>query len=279
MDVEEESFGVTLESSGWRQGGVLTPDQIKQLPEDLKLNDDSYLVVASQSCDIASCRDVDEFVEFVVAKNTEKLDGNFTHNKNPRKLHLRAYEKSDDVSEELSLELHIHNRIFVHKKYLVKMVTSSDIYIDTPTIDSFINWLAARYNRPAFPSEFNRRLDTADKRGKKQRKVAQKANEYLSGIYVQIFPDAEIPEDETYHVNLLCVYVGNHTQEELEQIQNYTASLEKLFKDAGMEVESYTRSEEKVSMSRIKQFKRLTFDDLSYKEETALPVDLTVNLH
>ena len=51
-----------------------------------------------------------------------------------------------------------------------------------------------------------------------------------------------------------------------------------IMKEAGMEVKSKILKENEVSIALIRQFKRVNFDDLSYKNDAVLPVDVERDL-
>ncbi|WP_419582595.1 hypothetical protein [Thiolapillus sp.] len=230
------------------------------------------LLVASQSCDIANNNvDTDPYIELSVARKIEESKGHLTYNKNPRILHtyVTCRTSDGDVFSEEILELKAFERIVIQKEVLAELQPDPDRVLEDRQLKSYVAWLAARYSRPALPTTFNNLIRDADPKGKLRNKV-KKGNEQLVGIYVEIIPDAEIKDDESYNVNLLGLlpagFVGDSSKAE-----NAINAYADVLRSAGMEVTVATHTEDKISLAMIKRFKRFYYDDLSLKEETPLP--------
>src|SRR5690348_10102169 len=76
--------------SEWQQGHVLPSGLAEQL--DLRhptSPSQTAVMVVSHDCDIVQSKDVEPFVEVVVGRFVEDSNGNFTHAKNSRRLHLQ----------------------------------------------------------------------------------------------------------------------------------------------------------------------------------------------
>ena len=105
-----------MENLGWLQGSIVKCEDVAQL---LKLssqpntaNDDNIvLVVASGSCDVAHSDD--PIVEFSIARLIDRVDGNYSHNKNPRRLHC-CLESAN--AELVCIELKAHEKITILKE-------------------------------------------------------------------------------------------------------------------------------------------------------------------
>ncbi len=93
-------------------------------------------------------------VEVIVGRRVEVARGNYTHGKNPRRLHLSAME----AGVVIGIELVAVDRRSVYKTDLLKHVPSAAALIDSASLDILQFWLAARYRRSAFPDAFDRRL-------------------------------------------------------------------------------------------------------------------------
>jgi len=78
----------TSRSVPWRQGHFL-PDEAFQ-SFGVTESADTLATVVSHDCDIVQTPSVEPDVEIVVGRSIESPDGNFTHSKNPRKLHLEC---------------------------------------------------------------------------------------------------------------------------------------------------------------------------------------------
>src|SRR5690606_38813831 len=100
-------------------------------------------------------------------------------------------------------------------------------------LDFYVDWLAARYKRPAFPTEFDRRIDSAwDK--SKRKKAASKVSNKLIGIYAKVFPDREITLSENYSVDLLALTVVDLSVEDRKAIEQLIGQYKQALLDAKM---------------------------------------------
>jgi hypothetical protein len=82
----------------WRQGNILTADAVASLR--LVPNADPTLhaaVVVSHNCDLVQSPDIEPMVEVIVGRRVDRPDGNFTHSKNPRLLHISAAEAGSTI--------------------------------------------------------------------------------------------------------------------------------------------------------------------------------------
>ena len=133
-----------------------------------------------------------------------------------------------------------------------------------------MDWLVARYKRPAFPTEFDKRVDEAWKKDKRK-KAASKVSDKLIGIYAKVYPDTEIMESENYAVDLLALVIPNLTTEEQQEIQSLIDQYKTALLEAGMDVEpEKILTEFQVSVGSLKQYKRFNLDELSYKNDHPL---------
>ena len=158
-------------------------------------------VVISHDCDIAE-QDIEAepFIEVVIGRWIDSCDPNLSNSKSTRLLHLEV-----EVGEEhRPVELQIIKRASVRK---AEMFDSSPDNRFTLSSDSKLilrNWLAARYNRPAFPDELNRRL-----RPMHEAMIASRKGEPrgLLAYYLHYEPDGdELGTEEVYEVWLYVVY-------------------------------------------------------------------------
>lgn len=270
----KDLIGNQLEEAGWRQGSVVNPLDLQHLLDSIGIpyEVDLVLLLASQSCDIANNNvESDPYIELSVARRIEGAKGHLTHNKNPRILHtyITCRMSNGEVSTEENLELKAFEKIAIPKEKLVGLLPDLDSLLEDRQLQSYVAWLAARYSRPALPTAFNNRIRVADPKGKLRDK-AKKSNAHLVGIYVEILPDAEIKDDESYSVNLLGLlpagFVGDSNKAE-----NAINAYAEILRNAGMEVVSAIHTEDHISLASIKRFKRFYYDDLSLKEGTPLP--------
>jgi hypothetical protein len=87
----------------WRQGHFLTEDAAVNLklvsPEKKGME---IPIVISHDCDISNKPKVEPYIEVIVGIRINAVDGNCTHSKNPRILHILAKQGDTDVCLELS---------------------------------------------------------------------------------------------------------------------------------------------------------------------------------
>ena len=274
--------GSTLEAAGWQQGVFVKDSDLPTLLFDaipsFTVENGMVAIVASQSCDIA-CNDevLAPRVELSVGRIITALDGNYTFNKNPRKLHLSFRLRTGDghTGEEQYAEFKACEKVSILKTSLIGLMPNKARVIPSESLNGYVAWLAARYSRPALPTTFNDMIATADKKGK-LKKHAKSGDKTLSGIYVKITPNTELEPGETYAVNLLGVVPVNIKN--MDPAQESIRNIEAILGTAGMDVKSAVLPENKVSLALIKEYDRFYFDDLSFRNETPFPIETETSL-
>jgi hypothetical protein len=140
----------------WRQGHVLTSESGAALgvmrPEDAGT---AMVIVISHDCDLTQSPGTEPLVEVIVGSRIAAANGNFTHAKNSRRLHL---ECSVDGTTTY-LDLWAQGKTEIKKTELAKHAPSANVVIKPEDRSVLQRWLAARYRRAAFPDEFERRLN------------------------------------------------------------------------------------------------------------------------
>jgi hypothetical protein len=166
----------------WRQGHVLTAETVAALglvadqdPVDL------LVVVVSHDCDLAQDPTVEPAVEVIIGCRVDKADGNLTHAKNPRRLHML----SADSGAATCVELKATARRSIAKRDLACHLPSDKVRIDPPARITLQHWLAARYRRSAFPDAFN---DYLDQSGIADRlaKILKPFGDYIVAIFFDV---------------------------------------------------------------------------------------------
>ena len=164
----------------------------------------AIFVVVSHDCDIAQLPDTEPFIEVVVGRPIGTPDGNYTHAKNPRKLHLPfAVPGGESIVEMLATE-----KIQLSKEVLADFEPDRNFSLSWERLSTFQRWLAARYRRAAFPDAFNARLDATGIKDKLSRILAP-LGEYIHAIFFDVDDGEEIkreaPED-TYTLDIYLLY-------------------------------------------------------------------------
>jgi len=281
---DQRAIGAELEEAGWLQGTTIHVDAIAGLLKEAGVivgcdietlcQGEYTLILATQSCDVSN-NDLStlEHVEFSVGRFIDNVNGNFTHNKNPRKLHTCFNGIIDEAPVLFSIELLAKERVFISKQALADSELAPEHQLENLELDGFEGWHACRYKRPALPTMFNDLLIAADRKNKRK-KHATKLAESLTGVYVEIIPFRDLHQDEKYKVNLLgLMEVGSQLNADQQAAFEHLA---KVMEAAGMDVKSVLKSEDQVSVALLRtRFKRFYYDDLSYRlDDPLLPVEV-----
>lgn len=267
-------IGTTLELAEWRQGSVVKQEDAVHILNALgsTLGEDEILIVASQSCDIASNRtEIDPTIEFSLGQLKDPANAMYRFNQNPRILHLEllGVNTESQPTTGMTVELLAHKKIVVDKTMLESMKPDPSRNLPQSERDTYVRWLAGRYDRPAFPTEFNRRLDSTKD---KIRKKAIKANSALLGLYIELNPNTELAEHETYRVNLLALTNGDDVSaSDMQSAKTLLDALELTMKANNIEVKSKIAPESAISIAVFKRFAKLQYDYISLRENTPLP--------
>lgn len=268
-----------LEEKGWLQGKFVKLSDVKILKcffIDIPQDEEVYLIVASQSCDVCAFVDKEPFIEFSIARKIDKIDGSFSFNKHPRKLHLEVFDDSKSTSDIIVLELIAHEKIKLNKEEIKDKLEEIEpcqcIQLSQKSKEQYIDWLASRYKRPALPTEFERRFNEQWSRSKRDKSV-EKVNEFLLGIYVDIIPDEEIEINSKYQVQLLFLIVADISDDNKILVEQLSKQYQTCLEEANMTVISNNiKTEKQVSVATFRNYKRFYLDYLSYKHNTEVSI-------
>jgi hypothetical protein len=188
----------------WRQGFVLGDDAIDALELRHATNpDQTIVVVATHDCDLAQDPQAEPVVEVVVGRLTAK-DGNCTHAKNPRKLHIAF---GGDAS--FWAEFEATAKIGIDKVKLNEYVPRPDIRLSPEDYAVLQMWLASRYRRSAFPDEFEHRLTRETKLAEKIAKAVKPYGELIVGVFFDVDEGEEVTRngpDDTYKLDITILH-------------------------------------------------------------------------
>lgn len=264
-----------MESCGWLQGSLVKQENVLDILNifgDADLISDFRniaLIVASGSCDVANPGD--PYIEFSVARYRDNVSGNYNFNKNPRTLHCKL---ESSMTNDFCIEMQAHEKISITKSKITEGIRADPgVKFSDQELFFYVEWLSGRYKRPAFPSEFDNRINNEwnkDKRKKESSRVSEK----VMGIYARVFPDAEIGADDKYAVDLLAIIVPDLDKdgEDYAKIENLLDKYKKVMEKVKMDVGPIKiLPESKIALSTFKQYKRFNMDTLSYKENHPLP--------
>jgi hypothetical protein len=137
----------------WRQGSVLPESVARDLGLITGDADMRCAVVVSHDCDIVnSVHEAD--LEVIVGTIVSEANGSLTGGKNSRKLHLSWIYRA----KAQQVELCATDKRRLPKSALNAVLPDAGYSLEPQNLVTLRYWLAARYNRAAFPDEFNARL-------------------------------------------------------------------------------------------------------------------------
>ncbi|WP_414541474.1 hypothetical protein [Nostoc sp. CCY0012] len=256
----------------WRQGSVLAQKDFQAL--DLTNVPGTDLAVAiSHDCDIANDNlDAEPAVEFIFARILEQHNGNYTHGKNPRTLHL-DYTHDEKL---IYLELLASKRVIVQKDKL-EAVQPDETYKLTHSRQILQSWLAARYRRHALPNSLVDRLREVfayiENKGKKN-------SSGILSFRLSYDPEDELLTEEPYELWLNIVYITDKDEYRImsEQIaQNLRTEFPKLLEkttDYGKVIlrKCEAISEMEFTLRDMRETVEYHLEHLSYRTEPSGPI-------
>jgi len=209
----------------WRQGHLLTREAAAALGLVEPIDSARRVIVVTHDCDLA--HDGEPFVEVIVADLVPKQDPNLSYAKSPRRLHV-AFEGLQ--GGPLILELRHVNRCPVPRDVFARDAVRDDsIMLTDADKRTLKQWLAARWGRPAFPSEFEMRLrKSAGKRTVEQQigKVLEPEAKHLIGLFFDLGEQrgAELARANPYSLSISVVYDaiegGTEARQAAERVAN-----------------------------------------------------------
>jgi len=269
----------------WRQGYLLTAEAISALgfrhPET-EGEEETVVVVASHDCDLAQSPEGEPQVEVVVGRILGKSDGNCTHAKNARKLHI---EFCGGVA--FWAEFEATAKAHVSKAALAPFSPNLDAYLSPENHAIFQIWLASRYRRSAFPDEFERRLTRETKLADKIAKAVRKHGEHIVGVFFDVDEGDEVSRkdpDDTYTLDITVLHAADN--DDMEAVAESAAvsavkDIEKAFKEklfnptrSWKQIElrfCEAVSESVLSYQQFKQLKRWRLEHISLAAEPQQP--------
>lgn len=256
----DEDVIAAICDKAWSQGDLL-PDDIakKVLPED-ELKKGARAVVVSHDCDLVHHSLENEPVVEVLLLHAVAAQGDLTQAKNPRRIHL-PYAENGMV---IYYEAFIHRRLFIDRRLLAEAAPVKGGF-DADARDDLRQWLAKRYVRAAFPTEFDKRISGIKKKLKKA--LDTQEGKAISGIYIFLDPDAELPAGTAYKIIIRGTMRAVVFDESplVKKCESLLGKMAALFASCdGIEVlEHAIQSEARFSVDEVRLTKRWDADFLS----------------
>ena len=189
----------------WRQGHALTNEAAVTLGL-VRVVEVATVVamVVSHDCDLAQSPEVEPSIEIIVGGRIAAANGNFTHAKNPRRLHLPCTENG----VTMYLDLLATDKRGIPKYHLAGHLPNASMELTPENRSVLQRWLAARYRRAAFPDEFERRLRETgvDERVKK---IVEPLGTHLIAIFFDVDEGRELERkgaDDPYILRIDLLY-------------------------------------------------------------------------
>lgn len=259
-------------NTSWRQGSVLAQKDL-QAAGLTDAPDTDLAVAISHDCDIANDNlDAEPVVEFIFARILDERNGNYTHGKNPRILHLDyRYE-----GKTVFLELLASRKVMVPKSSL-EAIQPDRTYALMGSRQVLQSWLAARYRRHALPNSLVERLRAVfgymEKEGKKN-------SAGILSFRLSYEPEDELPPVEAYELWLSIVYVtdeaeyGSMAQKMAQSLKTEFPKLLAKTKDSGTvdlrQCEAF--SEEEFTLRDMRETVEYHIEHLSYRTDPPGPM-------
>lgn len=150
---QEAADAAKICDAGWRQGVVLDPRATGiAVPDRIKLSEDEYLIICTQSCSVVSPRfSVDPDIELMVVKPLKKYKDRAPEatGKNARKLHVPLLNPGEIVA----LECDLNRRFDYDRTTLLKSEILHQFEIGEAGSAKLAVWLGRSYTRIALPNK------------------------------------------------------------------------------------------------------------------------------
>lgn len=199
----------------WRQGHVLTDETVDRFGlRDAQAGEKTLVVMVSHDCDLAASPDKEPDVELIVGRQIEKADGNFTHAKTPRVLHIEF--TSPDGAQ--LIELAATKKVRLVKNDFADQEPKRELQLSPAGLSILQRWLAARYRRSAFPDAFEKRLNESGASARLT-KILKPAGKHICAIFFDVDEGKEVQRngpDDTYTLAIVLLYISQPNSQESE---------------------------------------------------------------
>lgn len=257
----------------WRQGHLLTQEAAQSLGLCHQYGPaDTWVVVASHDCDLAQLPASELMVEVVVGRQVARPDGNYTHAKTARTLHI-----SFEGATPLLVEFVITAKCSIPKEGLAAFQPNASLRLSPQSLATFQRWLAARYQRAAFPDVFEGRLKQYEL-DKKISKALKPHGELITAVLFDVDEGREVMRqgpDDLYTLDITLLHAVEPDFDKAEaaaqqvaaEIQDaFDAKLKRPNKDQWQEIELRNCdaiSEHAITYYQFSVMKRYRLDHLS----------------
>lgn len=263
--------------TSWRQGDTVSASDLVDLVQLPDLDETIVGIVVSHDCDLAAGEDKEPRIELIPARPIKRL-GQDSHAKTARRLHIQ-YETDAGA---ICFELRAAEKLWIPKAKLLALSPASDVRLLPEGRRILQRWLAVRYDRAAFPANFENRLRQASKTSKKSLidLIAVALDD--AGQHVRaIFFDLDNGEDrerveitDSYRLGVVVLYVENLEDDiAFDKASEVAATIEKILEDADGIALSYCDplSDSAMSVQQATQLKEWRLEYLSFRSQPIGP--------
>ncbi|WP_156968077.1 hypothetical protein [Desulfobacter vibrioformis] len=239
-------------------------------------------IIISHDCDISNNPEVEPEIEIIIGTIITAIDGNCTHSKNARKLHLSAKHGDTDAH----FELWATSKQSISKQSLLPLQPDYGFKLLGKELLTLQRWLAARYHRSAFPDEFDRRLKEQKGLYKAIFKTLKPLGQHIIAVFFDI-DNGENVEKEADDLYLLDIYLLYST--EINPLaaeaatQKAAQSISEAFKKFCFNADSGSWqnielvgcqpiADEVITYAQSQQLKKWNIDYLSFRDDPVQPL-------
>ena len=190
----------------WRQGNLLDDQAINHFGLGSDDAIESVVIVITHDCDLNQDPANEPDIEVIIGRYIDKLDGNCTHAKNARKLHLDLGSIGD---RGLFGEFAATGKKSIAKLELNKFSPRQDACLTSKEKNTLQLWLASRYRRSAFPDEFELRLTKETKLADKISRLVKPHGNFITGVFFDVDNGIEIhknSKDDVYKLDIMILH-------------------------------------------------------------------------
>lgn len=267
----EQGHPDSIKQRGWLQwscvGSADLPSTLRSTALDLELaslSTDVRLLIVSQSCDLVHhSYESEPFAEAYLCEALaleEPENGNLTAGKNPREL-LVPFTLG---GVKRMHRLHSKGRVLLPRYRLAMLDPDPSLVVPPSSVRVLQRWLINRIVRTAFPDAFN------DRTGKAVKKLEDRLKKHgapLLGLYINVAPWDELPQDQPYDVDFVGLIDEDLPHEQRKAVEKVLGDICAAYsKTEGIGICDYqVLDESEASMSMQRTHRLFTLDYLSFR--------------
>lgn len=267
-----------IDENGWRQGSAFSIADSACLMQEhgnrpqlpgVALGAEARLMVVSHSCEIVHPRDQEPLIDVIPAKPLPpgaKTEG-AGHGRIARRLRLPVQIANNEILHELHAPL----RFPIARERLEELKPDPTAALSREALRDLTYWLALRYRRRVFPTEFDRRLGEGHNR---IRRLIRRIEPVCAAFLYSLNTDCELPSSEVYRLRLVLVVRASALDDDRVRAScdQVIDALEAIFDGiGGIEADIHLRSDTQFSLAERMSFESWGLEDLSIEVDNEPP--------